>query len=67
MTLNEDLITLEGVADLGDVDPGTVKKWVQQPGFPKPVAEPEAGPLFSRGAVREWLLESGREGIRPPL
>jgi len=67
LTLKEDLITLEDVADLGDVDLATARQWLQEPGFPKSVADPEAGPLFSRGAVRHWLLESGREGLRPPI
>lgn len=67
MTLKEDLITLEGVAELGNVDMATAKEWSQEPGFPKPVSEPESGPIFSRGAVQQWLLETGRKGVRPPI
>lgn len=52
----DDLVGIAEIAEMARVGPGAVANWrTRRRGFPEPVAELRAGPVFSRVAVRRWL------------
>jgi len=53
---DDDLVGIAEVAELARVSPAAVANWrVRRRGFPEPVADLRAGPVFSRVAVQRWL------------
>jgi chromosome partitioning protein len=52
----DDLVGIAEIAEMARVGPAAVANWrARRRGFPEPVAELRAGPVFSRVAVRRWL------------
>jgi chromosome partitioning protein len=52
----DDLVGIAEIAAMARVSPAAVANWrARQSGFPQPVADLRAGPVFSRAAVRRWL------------
>lgn len=52
----DDLVGIAEIAAMARVSPAAVANWrARRPGFPQPVADLRAGPVFSRAAVRRWL------------
>lgn len=64
--LTGDLVDIAEVAEMGNADVETAREWTEQDSFPDPIARPEGGPIWSRGAVYKWLLEHGDE-YEPPV
>ncbi len=53
---DEDLVGIAEVAKMARVSPAAVANWrARRRGFPEPVVELRAGPVFSRVAVQRWL------------
>lgn len=53
---SDDIVGIAEIADMAGVSPAAVANWrARQQGFPAPVKELRAGPLFSATAVRRWL------------
>lgn len=56
------LVDTDDLAGPGDLarEHGVVNSciafWSRQPGFPEPVVHLSCGPIFSRFAVREWVV-----------
>lgn len=51
-----DLVGIAEIAEIGGVSTAAVANWRSRPvGFPDPVLELRAGPVFSASAVRRWL------------
>lgn len=62
-------LDLVGVADIGEMAGVTrqrAQQWTEQPSFPKPVATPKSGPVFTRKSVEKWLEANPRRTGRPP-
>ncbi len=57
------LVREENIAALAGVEISRVRRWVDDPTFPKPVAEVPSGNLYHRREVVQWLLESGEKGM----
>jgi chromosome partitioning protein len=52
----DDLVGISEIAAMAGVSTAAVANWrARRPGFPAPVADLRAGPVFSRAAVRRWL------------
>jgi chromosome partitioning protein len=57
----DDLVGVAEIAAMARVGPTAVANWrARGQGFPEPVAELRAGPVFSRVAVRRWLRRQGK-------
>lgn len=53
---SDDIVGIAEIAEMAGVSPPAVANWrARQQGFPAPVKELRAGPLFSATAVRRWL------------
>jgi chromosome partitioning protein len=53
---SDDLVGIAEIAQMAGVGPAAVANWrARRRGFPEPIAELRAGPVFSRVAVRRWL------------
>jgi chromosome partitioning protein len=58
---SDDLVGIAEIAAMARVQPAAVANWrARRRGFPEPVAELRAGPVFSRVAVRRWLRRQGK-------
>lgn len=62
---HEDLVTVAQIAEMARADVDEVPRWIDEPGFPLPLADTEQGPVYLRGEVRDWLRETGKMGERP--
>lgn len=59
---DDELVGIAEIAEMARVSPAAVANWrARRRGFPEPVADLRAGPVFSRAAVRRWLRRQQEE------
>ncbi len=57
------LVRVENIAQIAGVEISRVRRWADDPTFPKPVAEAPSGNLYHRREVAQWLMEHGEKGM----
>jgi hypothetical protein len=62
---HEDLVTIDQIAEMARAPEEEVARWIKEPGFPQALADTEQGPVYLRGEVNQWLLETGKIGEWP--
>lgn len=61
------LVAPEDIAQMVRVDLSQVRAWIDDPTFPKPVAESPTGNIYHRREVFQWLLERHEKGMGIPI